>query len=338
MLSEPQTPAPGNKLPKLRPIFAVLLTALVVAGFVGTLLVLGGRSHMSIAASEPVTTATATTMMTTTTDTPIPTLTPNPTLTATPVPPIADIRVTQNQNMRPSCLDNTAPYTVVLFNAGNVAANWHVVVPLFTGSFSAMVSSRSTRSQPLMIPRSAAPYWAVVTPQEGSITPGQTASFVMNPQTAMPCGGASEHASVQLSFPSGASQAAIPLTYMGTGSVPHSNVVLVSGSQTITEPCPTGGATPAPFIFALKNTGNGTAYLSIDNTKENIGINPWASVAVTYNPSNLPVPTWLYAGETWTVTIAPSHLVQCGMSYHIYVYINNTQGDSSTMTFTDTFQ
>ncbi|HEU5348442.1 MAG TPA: hypothetical protein VFU63_07495 [Ktedonobacterales bacterium] len=47
---------------------------------------------------------------------------------------------------------------------------------------------------------------------------------------------------------------------------------------------------------------------------------------------------WLYPGETWTLTVVPRADVRCdGTIYHLYVYINNAQGTSSTITFTDTF-
>ena len=96
----------------------------------------------------------------------------------------------------------------------------------------------------------------------------------------------------------------------------------------------------APFSFAIKNTGNATAYASIDNTKDTVGPHPWANItSVVYDPPKPPVADWLYAGETWTVTIAPVAGVQCGGTvYHIYVYINNAQGTSRTLTFTDTIQ
>ena len=333
----PQGPSPHKKLPHIGLIFTVLLVALVVLGFVGTLQVLGSRAQMHVVASGTVATTTSISTATTT-STPIPSPTLYPESTPTTVAFNADIRVTQNQNMRPSCMDAPALYTVAMLNAGDVTANWHVAIPFFSATFAPVKpSNAATKAQPLMFPHSSTPFWASASPQEGSIAPGQTASFVINPLTAMPCGGASYDASVQLSFPSGASQADIPLTYAGTGPVPHSNVVLVSGSQNITEPCPTGGTAPSPFTFAIKNTGNGTAYPSIGFGNDYIKLTPWASLSVTYNPSNPPVSTWLFAGETWTVTVTPVSIVKCGQVYHIYVYINNTQGESSTMTFTDTF-
>ncbi|HEX9413180.1 MAG TPA: hypothetical protein VF916_06730, partial [Ktedonobacterales bacterium] len=146
--------------------------------------------------------------------------------------------------------------------------------------------------------------------------------------------------SVQLSFPSGVSQADIQLTYAGTGPAPYSHVVLVSGILNLTQPCPASGSAPPTFTFAIQNTGNATAYPSIDTSKDNIGINPWADIpSVTLDPPNPAVSTWLYPGETWTVTVAPRAGVHCdGTVYHVYVYINNAQGTSETMTFTDTFR
>jgi hypothetical protein len=333
----------AKKLTTIPLIFAVLLVMLIVAGIAGVLMMRSSRahtSHTSILAAGPA--ATMTKVATDTT-----TLTPSLAATTTLTPATiassnANIRVTQNQSMQPLCINNPEPYTVVLLNAGKVTATWHVAIPRFaSGSvFKGNESISSTIGpHPLakMYPNSGAPAWATANPSDGSIAPGQTASFIMTPLTAMPCGGASYQASVQLKFPSGASQPDIPLSYTGMGPVAQSNVVLVSGSLNITQVCPTNGATPPPFTFAIKNMGNGIAYPSVDNSKDAIGANPWADFSITYDPPNPAVTTWLYPNETWTVTIAPSSKVQCGGTYHIYAYINNTQGVSSTMTFTDTF-
>jgi hypothetical protein len=106
----------------------------------------------------------------------------------------------------------------------------------------------------------------------------------------------------------------------------------------MTQACPASGVAPDPFTFAIKNTGNGIAYPSIDNLKDTIGPNPWADIQKVEDPAE-PVSSWLYPGETWKVTISPHAGVRCdGTVYHIYVYITDTQGAQSTMTFTDTFQ
>jgi hypothetical protein len=346
----PETPSPRKKLPSIklpskRQVAAVLATVMLIAGFIGAFQVVRGGAHTLRLASGPAATATAagaSTLPPTATAAGAPTLSPAPTITpvptVTPVPLTAAIHVTQNQDMRPACLDNAAPYTVALFNAGNVAANWHVDIPMFaTGLVSP--SDPSARPQPLNSPLSSSPFWATANPQDGSVAPGQTASFVMTPAVQIPCGGTTYHASVQLSFPSGVSQADIQLTYAGTGPAPYSHVVLVSGILNLTQPCPASGSAPPTFTFAIQNTGNATAYPSIDTSKDNIGINPWADVpSVTPDPPNPAVSTWLFAGETWTVTVAPRAGVHCdGTVYHVYVYINNAQGTSETMTFTDTF-
>jgi hypothetical protein len=112
--------------------------------------------------------------------------------------------------MRPACLDDPAPYTVVLYNAGNVTAKWHVDIPEFVGQ---APRGSAAETQRLTGPLSSSPYWATVKPQDGSIAPGQTASFVVTLMWAMPCNGNRYHASVQLSFPPGTSQADIPLRY-----------------------------------------------------------------------------------------------------------------------------
>jgi hypothetical protein len=102
---------------------------------------------------------------------------------------------------------------------------------------------------------------------------------------------------------------------------------------------PTKRHCPAPFTFAIKNTGNAKAYPYIF-IKDTVGPNPWANIAsLTYDPPNLPDTHWLYPGETWTVTVAPVAGVQCGGSaYHVFLGVDNAQGTSQTMTFTDTIQ
>lgn len=168
--------------------------------------------------------------------------------------------------------------------------------------------------------------------------PGQTVSFVVKPIWSMPCGGTSYHASVQLHFPSGTTQADIPLTYAGTGPVANSNVVLVSGTLNVVEACPASGVAPNSFTFAIKNIGNGIAYPSMKPLNELVGFNSWATVQVVRDPPDEPVSSWLYPGEIMTVTISPVAGVSCnGTNYHVYLEIFDTQGKSTMMTFTDTF-
>ncbi len=82
-----------------------------------------------------------------------------------------------------------------------------------------------------------------------------------------------------------------------TGQAPYSNAVLVSNTLTNPVPCPPSGTAPPTFTFAIQNTGNGTAYPSIDIFKDMIGLNYWATIqSVVYDPPNPPVQTWLYAG------------------------------------------
>lgn len=317
----PEPPSLREKLLSIRLIAPVLATVVLVAGFAGALLMVRAGAHTPTLGSGPA--ATATTAMTTetttaTTTTSTPALTPGATPTANSGPLTGDIRVTQNQDMRPVCLDGTAPYTVVLFNAGTVTATWQVVFPEVTTGGS--------------------PYWGGASPNSGTLAPGQSASFVISVYYGMPCSGTMYHASVHLSFPSGASQPDIPLTYAGTGPAPYSNVVLVAGSLTNTQPCPPSGSAPPPFTFAIQNTGNAFAVPSI-YFRDTIGPNYWADDSVTFNPPNPAVSTWLYAGETWTITVSPHAGVLCnGTVYHVYIDIHNAQGTMTTMTITDTFQ
>jgi hypothetical protein len=229
-----------------------------------------------------------------------------------------DVRVTQNQDMRPPCTNDTPPsFTVQLSNSGAWTVGWQVAFPAIYA---------------------ANPYWGSANPNSGSLAPGQSADFVVTFLWGlMPCGGDIDHASVKLSYPSGNWQPDLPLTYTGAGPVPASHVVLVSGQLANTESCPASGTAPAPFTFAIQNTGNAIAYPSID-IKDNVGPNYWANSSVVLNPPNPPVQTWLYPGETWTITVSPRAGVQCnGTVYHVYININDQRAPSVTMTLTDTF-
>ena len=327
---EDSIPSPRRKLPGMRVIIPGLAIVLIVAVLVGVLQIARGAGNTPRQASGPMPTATAATGATAN-DTPAPGPTPPPTATNNPPAPTADVRVTQNQNERQPCInDPAASYSVTLFNAGTLSANWHVYVP-------AVYGADIGGTQPLVGPLSSYPYWAVPEPQDGSIAPGQSASFRMTMHYPMPCGSKLYEAAVQLSFPSGGSQADIPLTFGGTGPSPYSKVILVSGSLSITQPCPASGSAPAPFIFAIKNTGNAKAYPSIDVFKERIGADGWAAYSATSDRQNADL-HWLYAGETWTVTVAPRAGVLCGGTiYHVYIYITNADGSNVTMTMTDTF-
>ena len=337
------SPSPRKRLPTLRRGLIVLAVVLVVAGFAGAFAIVRGAGNSPRLASGPAATATTaiTAATTTTGGTVSPTGTTTPGTTPAPIAtsggstqPTADIRVTKNQDVRLPCTtDPTTPYTVVLFNAGTVTANWRVnVPPVYEGV-------TNPGSQPLISPPSVYPYWADPSPQDGNVAPGRTASFVMTVRSPrVPCDGSSFHATVQLSFPSGLSQSDLPLSYLGYGSAPYSNVVLTSGSLNLTEACPASGSAPAPFTFAFKNTGNYKAYSVVDYFKDTIGLHNWANVSsIKINPQE-PDTHWLYAGETWTVTIAPTSYDQCGATYHIYIETSTAQGTDQTITITDTIQ
>lgn len=336
----PKSPSPRKRLPGQHLVASVLATALLVAAFAGVFAFVvrgaGNTPNRLRAASGPFATSTA---EVTVTGTAISGSAPSPTATTAsgggPGQQTGQVRVTKNQDMRPACVDDTAPYTVTLLNVGTVTASWHVYIPAVVEP--AFIGP-ATGPQPLSSPLASYPYWADVKPQDGSVAPGQTASFVMTPRWAMPCGGTTYHGAVQLSFPSGITQPDIPLTYAGTGPARYSKVVLVSGSLTMTQPCPASGAAPAPFTFAFKNTGNYKAYPSIDTGKDDIGLHHWADIQSVTSDSPSADLHWLYPGETWTVVIAPSSLVSCdGPIYHTYVYISNAQGTQETITITDTF-
>jgi hypothetical protein len=323
----------------LRQIGAVLAIVALTAAFLGAFQLLRGSgggygtgSGKTVqVASGPAATATAT-------DTPTATPTPAPTATATPVPPHPNVVVTQNQDMRPACVDPTNSYTVVLANNGDVAASWHVDIP----TVQVLVPPSRPAGQPLFSPRSSSPWWAWAQPTDGSVAPGQTASFTMNPDWGMPCGGTTYHASIQLTFPSGASEPDIPLTYAGIGPLPYSQIDLVGSSTDLSQPCPDPTATPPPFVIAFKNSGNATAYpTNLDTFQDHVGGAPWALITnEAMNPPNPPGQNagWLFAGQTWTLTVQPHAGVLCtGTVYHVYLHFNLAQGTSQTITVNVTF-
>jgi len=337
--SPPTSSSLRSKLFTLRRGLVALAVILVISGFIGAFAVVHGAGNTPHRAATSA--ATATTAMTTatgaatTTATLTPGTTPVPTATSDgSTQPTADIRVTQNQNVRLPCTtDPVRPYTLVLYNAGTVTSSWHVNVPSLYGDAS------NLGSQPLISPATDYPYWADPSPQNGSLAPGRIADVVMTVRAPrVPCDGSSFHATVQLSFPSGLSQPDIPLSYSGYGPAPYSNVVLTSGSLNLTEACPASGSAPAPFTFAFKNTGNYKAYSVVDYFKDRIGLHDWATVSsITISPQE-PDTHWLYAGETWTVTIAPTTYDQCGATYHIYIETSTAQGTDQTITISDTIK
>jgi len=304
----------------------VLAVVLVVAGFAGAFAIVRGAGNPPRLAYGPaattttgMSTMTATDGTTSSTATTMPGLTPVPTATSSDSSqPVADVRVTKNQDMRTACMGDKAPYTVVLYNAGSVAANWHVNIPA--------------------TPVDTYPYWANANPQDGTVASGQTASFVMTLDWPIPCGGKTYHATVQLSFLSGASQADIPLTYAGTGPVPYSNVVLASGSLTSTEACPANGSVPAPFTFAITNAGNAPVDPGINEKLANGSTSWWANLSITKDPAQEITPTLIYPGQVWTVAVSPIAGVSCnGTPYYVYIQTNNVQGGVTTLTLTYTF-
>jgi hypothetical protein len=111
-------------------------------------------------------------------------------------------------------------------------------------------------------------------------------------------------------------------------------------TTSITLPCPATGATPQSFVVAFKNSGNATAYPFWDVTKEQAGAGfGWADTpSIVEDPPNEPVSTWLYAGETWTVTVQPHKYVLCdGTIYHFYLGFNLAQMTQQANTISVTF-
>lgn len=328
----------------LKRMLPVALVVVLIAALGGAFYLARGVASPSRQASGPITTATtgdsatatdgATATDTPTDGTPAPGPTPPPTQASTggggnPPAKKADVRVTQNQNATQPCInDPSDPYTVKLFNAGTVSANWHVSFPNDIGDVPG-------GPPPLALPFSAPPFWGTATPQDGSIMPGQAASFVISVVMVIPCGTAYK-ASVQLSFPSGGTQADIPLSFAGTGPARHSEVVLVAGSKNTIQPCPGGGAAPAPFTFAVKNIGNSKASATVYTTQY-VGSHDWANTTISRSPQGSD-PALIYPGQTWTVTVSPLAGVSCdGTAYVTWMQINNAQGTVDYIGINDTF-
>lgn len=339
--SFPGSPSPRKAFLSVRRVVPIAVTVMLVA-VVAIVLVAHSVANTPRQASGPAVTATAS-APTSADSTPTPeaagTTTPGPTPPPTsaagnPGTQTTDVRITQNQDERQPCLNEPAPYKIVLFNAGGVAANWHVNIPEFVGMAS---GGPISLAQPHIRPHSSYPYWANVSPQNGSLAPGQSASFAVTIVWGMPCGSTLYKAAVQLSFPSGGSQADIPFTFGGTGPARYSDVVLVSGSLNITQPCPASGSAPAPFTFAIKNTGNYFAVPYVVVPETGPGLHYWTDTQYVADLQE-PVSTWLYPGETWTFTISPVAGLSCGgASYTFELQVNNAQGTTTSMTFTDTF-
>jgi hypothetical protein len=309
-------------------IRAGLAVVVLIAGFALTLQLVHGAgttttSHSPVQAASGPSTPGDQTPSAAITTTPGASAVATPAPGATPTPAarqMNDVVVTQNQDMQVSCSATgpTPPYTVQLTNTGYQIVSWQIVFALLPGSDN--------------------PQWGLANPSNGSIGAGQSASFAITVHFATPCGGSKYNASIKLTYPTGYWQPDIPLTYEGVGPVPVSDVVLASGTQTNMEACPASGVAPASFTVAIQNTGNGIAYPSVDTTKDFVGPKYWANTSMVEDPSNEPVSTWLYPGETWTITVSPIAGVLCdGTIYHVYIYINNSGGPSDTMTITDTF-
>jgi hypothetical protein len=333
----PVPPSPRRKRLPIRVILSAIAIVLIVAVLLGALQMVRGASATHRVDAQPNATATSaiTSNDATATDTPANrTPTPSPTsapmATNTPTQQTGAVKITQNQDMRPPCASDPAPYTIVLLNSSKVTANWHVNVPT-------VYANALGGSQPLSMPSQGTPYWGAATPQDGSIAPGQAVSFVMIVYWPMPCGGTTYHASVQWSFPSGISQPDIPLSYAGTGPARYSKVVLVSGSLNMTQPCPASGTAPTPYTFTIENIGNYRAVFMWIVPLDGVGNTQWATLQFDYDPTE-PRTDWLYPGQTLTITVSPVAGVSCGGTvYRVKVDYTDPDGAQEIMIQTDTF-
>ena len=318
-----QKPSPA---PRRLPIIAVALSGLAVVALVTSFLVVfqlarGGEANR-------VNTGPA--MGTLTPADVSPSAQPEGTATLAPSPTAAlrqGVRITQNQDMRPLCVEETAPYTVKLTNAGSSAATWSVVFPVApTVAQPAELIARSPSSP--MFPRApgaGSPVWGVATPSSGAVGPGRSASFSINVLWAMPCGGTTYHASMKVG-----GQADLPLTYAGTGAARFSNIVVTQNEQ-YTQTCPSGVAPPPPYIVTIKNTGNYRAYIYF-LAAEQTPLGVWWAIPMA-DPSS----SWIEANGTMTITMTPQSWISCnGTTYNMRLMANTGQGTRQDINLTDT--
>jgi hypothetical protein len=255
---------------------------------------------------------------------------PEETATLAPSPttaPRQGVRITQNQDVRPLCVEDPKPYSVKLTNNGSSSANWSVVFPVaptvaqqakqITGSASPPMSPHSLTS--------ASPVWGVATPANGTLAAGQTASFSINVLWGMPCGGTTYRATVKVG-----GQTDLPLTYAGTGPARYSNIV-VTANQNYTESCPGGVAPPPPYTVSLKNTGNYRAYISFIIGETTPLGDPW--VIPVPNPSS----SWIEGNGTMTLTMSPHSWIACnGHTYNVRMQANSGTGQMQEISLSDT--
>jgi len=212
-----------------------------------------------------------------------------PTPPPTPIPPHASLVVSQNLNFSEHCNGDTAPtpYTVTLNNSGsNVAVGWQFAPNNGSGI----------------------PYpWANASPPSGTLEAGQMVQFTISPLLGPSCppvnGTFLMHASLQLSFPQGGSQANIALTDNVTGPAPYANLQVTSPSnwQYYGEQCdifspPESSYTPS-YNITLDNTGSNVSVSWRFVPQQYQGTTPWA----TASPPN----GTLNPGQTISVTIQP---------------------------------
>ncbi|HEY7091698.1 MAG TPA: hypothetical protein VH393_00870, partial [Ktedonobacterales bacterium] len=223
---------------RMRPLIAVALSALAVvallASFVVVFQLARGGGDNTISKRPAVRTLTPADVS--------PSAQPEGTATPAPSPtaaPHLGVRITQNQDMRPLCVEDPTPYTVKLMNMSASTATWSVMFPVaptvaqqaeqIVGSPSSLLSPRA--------PAAGSPVWGVATPVSGTVAAGQMVSFSINVLWTMPCGGTTYRATVKVG-----GQADLPLTYAGTGPARYSEIA-VTQNQDHRESCH-GGVAP----------------------------------------------------------------------------------------------
>jgi hypothetical protein len=312
----------------VRPLIVVALSGLAVVALLASFLVVFQMARAGD--GNKANTGPVTGRLTPTSGDASPSAQPEGTTTLAPSPtaaPHLGMRITQNQDMRPLCVEDPRPYTVKLTNNGASSANWSIVFPVVQANVQQAKQITGSASSPMSphSPSSASPVWGVATPANGTLAAGQTASFSINVVWGMPCGGTTYRATVKVS-----GQADLPLTYAGTGPARYSNVV-VTANENYMESCPDGVAPPPPYTVSLKNTGNYRAYiffLVIETT-------PLGDRWVVPMPD--PASSWIEANGTMTITMTPQSWITCnGKTYNVRVTANSGGGQEQEFFLTDT--
>jgi len=261
--------------------------------------------------------------------TPTVTETATPAATATGAPPMAYLRVTQNQDLRFSCLTPKYNYDVTLLNTGGATVNWQISIPY----------------TPLDVadgPRY--PYWVGVGPggdatpvTGGTLGAGKSTTFKMWPQGRYPCAGQTYHATIHAKAADGHVQPDLTLTYAGSGPDLYQHLV-VNQNQTYTESCVNGATPPPSYTAAITDTGNERAFPEELPVETNNG-SQYGTPSLQGQIYLTPGQTWIDAGQTVNITVSPQSWIGCAPgTYHFKIVFRGVdwQQDTQVLLFSDT--